>query len=54
MEAYQYCGNIYFRSTEVIEPGCELRVFYSEDYGKSVGIQTTLNDLQFDEGMFNF
>ncbi|XP_063959564.1 zinc finger protein 93-like [Lytechinus pictus] len=54
IEAYQYCGDIYFRSTKVIDPGSELRVFYSKDYGKCVGIEMALEDLKFHEDSQKF
>nr|XP_054760193.1 zinc finger protein 624-like [Lytechinus pictus] len=54
MEAFQCYGKIYFRSTKVIEPGCELRVFYSEEYAKHVGIETRLKDLKFNKDAQKF
>ncbi|XP_030834193.1 zinc finger protein 665 isoform X2 [Strongylocentrotus purpuratus] len=54
MEAFQSYGKIYFRSTKVVEPGSELKVFYSEDYAKHVGIQTRLKDLHFKQDSQKF
>ncbi|XP_054760191.2 zinc finger protein 658B-like [Lytechinus pictus] len=54
IEAYQYCGDIYFRTTKVIDPGSELRVYYSKDYGKCVGIEMALEDLKFHEDSQKF
>ncbi|XP_041470240.1 uncharacterized protein LOC121419844 [Lytechinus variegatus] len=47
IEALQRYGEIYFRTTKCIEPGSELRVFYSEEYSKRVGFNTKLKDLTF-------
>eukprot|EP00057_Strongylocentrotus_purpuratus_P023794 XP_011678268.1 PREDICTED: histone-lysine N-methyltransferase PRDM9 isoform X1 [Strongylocentrotus purpuratus] len=53
-EAYQIYGEIYFRSTKVVEPGSELKVFYSEDYRTRLGFQTRLNDLTFNQDAQKF
>ncbi|XP_071148205.1 histone-lysine N-methyltransferase PRDM9-like [Mytilus edulis] len=37
--AYQYKGDIYYRSFKDIEPGNELLVWYGQDYGKDLGIE---------------
>lgn len=37
--AYQYKGDIYYRSFKDIEPGKELLVWYGQDYGKDLGIE---------------
>nr|XP_054760352.1 histone-lysine N-methyltransferase PRDM9-like [Lytechinus pictus] len=47
IEALQLYGEIYFRTTKCIEPGSELRVFYSEEYSKRLGFNTKLKDLTF-------
>ncbi|XP_003731041.1 zinc finger protein 93 [Strongylocentrotus purpuratus] len=54
LEACQYYGQIYFRTTKCIEPGSELRVFYSKEYSESVGFKTTLKDLNYNEEEGNF
>ena len=35
--AYQYRGQIYYRSIKEIQPGKELLVYYGEEYAKGVG-----------------
>ncbi|XP_030833220.1 histone-lysine N-methyltransferase PRDM9-like isoform X2 [Strongylocentrotus purpuratus] len=47
MEAIQLYGNIYYRTTKCIEPGSELRVFYSKEYSNHVGFDTDLGKLTF-------
>ncbi|XP_033646206.1 histone-lysine N-methyltransferase PRDM9-like [Asterias rubens] len=42
--AYQYCGQIYYRSFKTISPGQELLVFYGEEYASELGIVMTEND----------
>ena len=42
--AYQYCGQIYYRSFKTISPGQELLVFYGEEYASELGIVMTDND----------
>ena len=37
--AYQYRGQIYYRSFKPIQPGTELLVFYGEEYAKELGIE---------------
>ncbi|XP_041470878.1 zinc finger protein 431-like [Lytechinus variegatus] len=54
MEAYQHYGNIYFRSTKVIQPGSELKVFYDEEYKKCVGMEARFEDLKFDQDSQKF
>ncbi|XP_072166233.1 uncharacterized protein [Diadema setosum] len=54
MEAFQSYGDIFFRTTKVIEPGNELRVFYSEDYASHVGFKSKLSDLSFSAETNNF
>ncbi|XP_063959764.1 zinc finger protein 569-like [Lytechinus pictus] len=49
MEAFQSYGDIYFRITKPIKSGTELRVFYSPEYRKRVGFQTSLDELQVDQ-----
>ncbi|XP_038055654.1 histone-lysine N-methyltransferase PRDM9-like [Patiria miniata] len=45
--AYQYCGQIYYRSFKPIQPGQELLVFYGEEYATELGIvMTTANDVK--------
>ncbi|XP_022086382.1 histone-lysine N-methyltransferase PRDM9-like [Acanthaster planci] len=45
--AYQYCGQIYYRSFKPIHPGQELLVFYGEEYATELGIvMTTADDVQ--------
>ena len=45
LEAYQSYGEIYFKTTKVIEPGSDLKVFYSEEYASHVGFKMKLNEL---------
>ena len=51
LEAYQFYGNIYFRTTKPVSAGSELKVFYSEDYSESVGFKMDLDELAFDRSM---
>ena len=37
--AYQYKGEIYYRSFKEIPPETELLVWYGQDYGKDLGIE---------------
>jgi len=37
--AYQYKGEIYYRSFKEILPETELLVWYGKDYGKDLGIE---------------
>ena len=37
--AYQYRGQIYYRSFKPIHPGKELLVYYGEEYAKELGIE---------------
>ena len=37
--AYQYRGQIYYRSFKPIHPGTELLVYYGEEYAKDLGIE---------------
>ncbi|XP_069044126.1 histone-lysine N-methyltransferase PRDM9-like isoform X5 [Lepisosteus oculatus] len=36
--AFQYCGQILFRTCKAISPGCELLVCYGEEYARHLGI----------------
>ncbi|XP_008562901.1 PREDICTED: histone-lysine N-methyltransferase PRDM9-like [Galeopterus variegatus] len=36
--AIQYRGQIFYRTCQVIRPGCELLVWYGEEYGEELGI----------------
>ncbi|XP_041470039.1 histone-lysine N-methyltransferase PRDM9-like [Lytechinus variegatus] len=54
LEAYQIYGEIFYRSTKVIEPGGELKVFYSEDYMNHVGFPRRLSELHFDKDTQKF
>ena len=47
MVAFQYRGQIYYRTFKHIYPGTELLVWYGEEYAKELGIS-----LNFD-GTFN-
>ncbi|XP_074661522.1 putative histone-lysine N-methyltransferase PRDM6 [Tubulanus polymorphus] len=38
LEAFQYNGEIYYRTIKHINPGRELLVWYGEDYAKEIGI----------------
>ncbi|KAM5197095.1 histone-lysine N-methyltransferase PRDM7-like [Hipposideros larvatus] len=37
--AYQYHRQIFYRTCQVIRPGCELLVWYGDEYGQELGIQ---------------
>lgn len=50
MEAYQFYGDIFFRTTKLIKMGTELRVFYGQDYCKHVGFKESLNNLLYFKG----
>ena len=40
MVAFQYQGNIYYRTFKHIYPGMELLVWYGDQYAKDLGIAT--------------
>ena len=52
LEAFQSYGEIYFRTTKAVDPGTELKVFYSEEYARHVSFKLKLKELQtvFDKG----
>lgn len=54
VEAFQRYGYIHFRTVETVEPGSELRVFYSDEYAKHAGFKTKLDDLSFKKDMDSF
>ncbi|XP_055421407.1 histone-lysine N-methyltransferase PRDM9-like [Bubalus kerabau] len=37
--ALQYHGQIFYRTCQVVRPGCELLVWYGDEYGKELGIK---------------
>ena len=37
--ALQYHGQIFYRTRQVVRPGCELLVWYGDEYGKELGIK---------------
>ncbi|KAM5197099.1 histone-lysine N-methyltransferase PRDM7-like [Hipposideros larvatus] len=37
--AYQYHRQIFYRTCQVVRPGCELLVWYGDEYGQELGIQ---------------
>ncbi|KAM9756433.1 histone-lysine N-methyltransferase PRDM7-like [Dama dama] len=37
--AIQYHGQIFYRTCQVVRPGCELLVWYGDDYGQDLGIK---------------
>ncbi|CAI9164372.1 unnamed protein product [Rangifer tarandus platyrhynchus] len=37
--AFQYHGQIFYRTCQVIRPGCELLVWYGDKYGQDLGIK---------------
>ncbi|XP_062941163.1 histone-lysine N-methyltransferase PRDM7-like [Cynocephalus volans] len=37
--AFQYHGQIFYRTCQVIRPGCELLVWYGDEYGQELGIK---------------
>jgi hypothetical protein len=45
--AYQYKGEIYYRSFKEIPPETELLVWYGQDYGKDLGIAQFTYLIQF-------
>ncbi|XP_041470439.1 histone-lysine N-methyltransferase PRDM9-like [Lytechinus variegatus] len=54
LEAFQFYGDIYFRTTKHVKSGTELRVFYSQDYSKHVGFKENLNNLLYFEDAERF
>ena len=44
--AYQYRGEIYYRTYKSVYPGQELLVWYGERYAKDLGISTETNQQQ--------
>eukprot|EP00057_Strongylocentrotus_purpuratus_P003716 XP_003727210.1 PREDICTED: histone-lysine N-methyltransferase PRDM9 [Strongylocentrotus purpuratus] len=54
LEAFQSYGDIYFRTTKVVEPGSELKVFYSDEYANHVGFKKKLGDLVYNKDSKNF
>ena len=50
VEAIQIYGYVRFRTTKVIAPGSELKVFYSEEYAQHVGFRMKLDDLIYKKG----
>ena len=39
MVAFQYCGQIYYRTYRNVYPGDELMVWYGEEYARELGIE---------------
>lgn len=37
--AFQYHRQIFYRTYQVIRPGCELLVWYGDEYGQELGIK---------------
>ncbi|KAB0353818.1 hypothetical protein FD755_023487 [Muntiacus reevesi] len=37
--AFQYHGQIFYRTCRVVRPGCELLVWYGDEYGQDLGIK---------------
>ncbi|XP_065783041.1 histone-lysine N-methyltransferase PRDM9-like [Muntiacus reevesi] len=37
--AFQYHGQIFYRTCQVVRPGCELLVWYGDEYGQDLGIR---------------
>ncbi|XP_043752376.1 probable histone-lysine N-methyltransferase PRDM7 [Cervus elaphus] len=37
--AFQYHGQIFYRTCQVVRPGCELLVWYGDEYGEELGIK---------------
>ncbi|CAI9181595.1 unnamed protein product [Rangifer tarandus platyrhynchus] len=37
--AFQYHGQIFYRTCQVVRPGCELLVWYGDEYGQNLGIK---------------
>uniref|UniRef100_H0WTT8 SET domain-containing protein n=1 Tax=Otolemur garnettii TaxID=30611 RepID=H0WTT8_OTOGA len=47
--AFQYHRQIFYRTCQVIRPGCELLVWYGDEYGEELGI-TWINREENEEG----
>ncbi|XP_072166278.1 LOW QUALITY PROTEIN: uncharacterized protein [Diadema setosum] len=54
MEAFQSYGDIYFRTLNLIQPGEELKVFYSDEYLERIGCQEGLENLFYDQDADRF
>ena len=39
MVAFQYHGQIFYRTCQVVRPGCELLVWYGDEYAQDLGIK---------------
>ena len=50
LEAFQHYGDIYFRALDNVQPGTELKVFYSDEYMEKIGCSVKLEDLGYDKG----
>ncbi|XP_060983777.1 histone-lysine N-methyltransferase PRDM9-like, partial [Dama dama] len=37
--AFQYHGQIFYRTCQVVRPGCEMLVWYGDEYGQDLGIK---------------
>ncbi|XP_060993717.1 histone-lysine N-methyltransferase PRDM9-like [Dama dama] len=42
MVAFQYHGQIFYRTCQVVRPGCELLVWYGDEYGQDLGIKRNI------------
>ncbi|XP_054759985.2 zinc finger protein 888-like [Lytechinus pictus] len=49
LEAFQHYGDIYYRAIDNIQPGTELKVFYSDEYREKIGCKIKLDDLGFNK-----
>ncbi|XP_041470369.1 zinc finger protein Xfin-like isoform X2 [Lytechinus variegatus] len=54
LEAFQHYGDIYYRAIGNIQPGTELKVFYSDEYKEKIGCKIKLDDLKYQRGTDDF
>ena len=47
MVAFQYCGQIYYRTFKYIYPGMELLVWYGEEYARELGISVKPGEIHY-------
>eukprot|EP00057_Strongylocentrotus_purpuratus_P005814 XP_003731804.2 PREDICTED: zinc finger protein 813-like [Strongylocentrotus purpuratus] len=54
LEAFQHYGDIYFRALDNVQPGTELKVFYSDEYRKKIGFNMALSELNYQKDTDDF
>ena len=55
MVAFQYKGEIYYRTFKHLYPGCELLVWYGREYAQELGIPISPGELYYHTaGRFKF